>query len=411
MTYHHRRNLSLEVIILFLCIFIPCLGAEPIRLKVTADLANIREMPDIGSAMVLQIPRGAFLDAESKEGEWFKVKVEGEGGIVLTGYVHESLVTAVEPELKKTETKEPEKAVIERPRPPEITKTKEKTQPPPKKEPEKKPEPRTGQTAPAAPPAQAQAQRFYIVVSGSGFLLREGDLNLGGEGISLFYRDLFQIVGTGEYAHLRFGYLASVEFQIPLADRAWLGISAQGLFGRRESTIEFPIPGKTATLFTRPQVRSVPLSLSLNFYPASLFYVKFGLEYHFAEMRYLYRLEQGESWEQWQGKARGQGLGFFGGAGFDFRLSSGLALILEGSGRAGSVNKFKGTDTHTASGGLSAVEKGYLYFFQGKTGGDTSYPLLFVRENKPSEAGVTDAREATLDLSGIRFSAGIRIRF
>ena len=368
MTYH-RRVAGLTIIILAFCIVIPRLGAQPIRLKVTADLANIRENPDIGSAMVLQVPQGALLDAESKEGEWFKVKVEGEGGAVLTGYVHESLVTVVEPE------------------------------------------PQTVPTVPAAPPASAQAQRFFLIVSGSGSLLKEGDLNLGAEGLSLFYQDRYQVAGTGEFAPVRFCYSGSAEFQIPLTDQAWLGIGVQGISGRRESSIELPVPGKTMIFFTRPQMRSVPLSLSLSFYPASFFYIKFGLEYHFAEMRYLYRLEQDKAWEQWQGKARGQGLGFFGSAGLNIRLSSYLAFILEAGGRAASVKKFRGTDTHTSSGGISAVEKGYLYFYQGKTGGDSSYSFLFVRENKPSESGVTDPREADLNLSGIKFSAGIRIKF
>jgi len=411
MARNHRRTAILTLIILFFCLLLPKLGAEPVRLKVTAELANIRENPDIGSAMVLQVPQGAFLDAESKEGEWFKVTVEGEGGVALTGYVHESLVTVVEPEPKKTETKEPEKKVVEKSRPPEKIMAQDKPPAPPKKEPEKKSEPQARQTVSAVPPVAATTQRFYFVVSGSGFFWKEGDLNLGAEGLSLFYQDQFQTVGTSEFAPLRFGYSASVEFQIPLSDQACLGIGVQGLFGRRQSSIEFPRPGKTSTFITRPQVRSVPFSLSMNFYPAPVFYIKFGLEYHFAEMRYFYRLEQGEGWEQWQGKARGQGLGFSGGIGFDLGLTSNLAVILEGAGRAGSVKKFKGIDTHTSSGGISAAEKGPLYFFQGKTGGDRSYSFLFVRENKPSEAGVTDPREAELDLSGIKFSAGIRVKF
>ena len=407
---HHRRAAEIAFVVLF-CLLIPRLGAEPVRLKVTADLANIREKPDIGSAMVLQIPKGAFLEAESKQEEWFKVKFESEGGVLLAGYVHESLVTVLEPPSKPAETKEPEKKAPIKPKLPEKATTEEKTPPSAGKEPEKKPGPLAGQPDAASIPASARVSRFYLVVSGSGFLFKEGDLNLGAEGLSLFYQDLFQTPGNGEFAPLRFGYSASIEFQIPLSGRAWLGIGAQGLFGRRESTIDFSTPGKSATFITRPQVRSVPLSLSLSFYPAGFFFFKFGLEYHFAEIRYLYRLEQDEVWEQWQGKARGQSLGFLGGAGFDFRLSPNLALVLEAAGRAGRVKKFKGTDVHLNSGGLSASEKGFLYLYKGEIGGQAAYSFLFIRENSPSEAGVSDPREATFDLSGVKLSAGIRVKF
>jgi len=407
---HHRRAAEIAFVVLF-CLLIPCLGTEPVRLKVTADLANIREKPDIGSAMVLQIPKGAFLEAESKQEEWFKVKFESEGGVLLAGYVHESLVTVLEPPSKPAETKEPEKKAPVKPKLPEKAMTEEKTPRSAGKESEEKPGSLAGQPDAASIPAPARVPRFYLVVSGSGFLFKEGDLNLGAEGLSLFYQDLFQTPGNGEFAPLRFGYSASIEFQIPLSGRAWLGIGAQGVFGRRESTIDLSAQGKSAAFITRPQVRSVPLSLSLSFYPARFFFFKLGLEYHFSEMRYLYRLEQDGTWEQWQGKARGQGLGYFGGTGLDLRIAPNLSLVLEAMGCAGRVKSFKGTDVHQKSNGLSAAEKGFVYLYQGEIGGGDSYPLLFIRESSPSEAGVSGPRLATFDLSRVRLSAGIRVKF
>ena len=71
-------------------------SARPMKIKVTAEQANIREKPDIGSAIVQQIPEGAILDADKKEGEWFFVRYTLEDGGVIGGYIHESLVEGVE---------------------------------------------------------------------------------------------------------------------------------------------------------------------------------------------------------------------------------------------------------------------------------------------------------------------------
>jgi len=407
---HHRRSGLIPFIILS-CLIVLLPGAETVRLKVTADLANIRESPDIGSAMLLQTPKGALLDAESKQGEWFRVIFENEAGVRLTGYVHESLVTILLPAPKPAEMKEPEKGAQEKIKLPDKPVAGENPARRAGTEPEKKPEKPAGRTDSTSVRAAARVPRPCLLVSGSGFFFKESDLGLGAEGLLLLYQDEFQTPGSGEFDPLGFGYSASIEFQMPLSGRAWLGIGAQGVFGRRESTIDLSTPGKSAAFITRPQVRSVPLSLSLSFYPAEFFFFKLGLEYHFAEMRYLYRLEQDGTWEQWQGKARGQGLGYVGGAGLDLRIAPNLSLVLEAMGCAGRIKSFKGTDIHQNSGGLSAAEKGFAYLYQGEIGGGDSYPLLFIRESSPSEAGVSSPRLATFDLSRVKLSAGIRVKF
>lgn len=66
--------------------------ARTIKLRVSAEQANLREKPDIGSAVVQQIPEGTVLEADKKEGEWYLVRYTLEDGGVIAGYIHESLV-------------------------------------------------------------------------------------------------------------------------------------------------------------------------------------------------------------------------------------------------------------------------------------------------------------------------------
>jgi hypothetical protein len=52
-----------------------------------------------------------------------------------------------------------------------------------------------------------------------------------------------------------------------------------------------------------------------------------------------------------------------------------------------------------------------LYIYQGHVSAQTSYPLVFIRDRKPAEAGVSDARLAEVDFSGVALRLGFSFRF
>jgi hypothetical protein len=67
------------------------------KVRVIVAKANIRLKPDIQSTVVTGIPLGAVLDVIKKEGAWYQVKLPpDERAIVITGYLHESTVEAIE---------------------------------------------------------------------------------------------------------------------------------------------------------------------------------------------------------------------------------------------------------------------------------------------------------------------------
>src|SRR5512143_550423 len=102
MAMNPRRIWFAAVILIFsaaVSAALPAAGQErSIRVKGTAEQANLRERPDISSAVVQQIPEGTVLEADKKEGEWYLVRYTLEDGGVIAGYIHESLVTVVEGE-------------------------------------------------------------------------------------------------------------------------------------------------------------------------------------------------------------------------------------------------------------------------------------------------------------------------
>jgi len=166
-------------------------GSPVIKLKVTAEIANVRVKPFIGSNIVRQFPEGTVLEAERKEGEWFLVKMEPDETGTISGYVHESLVLALE-DIPITE---PVPApVVEIPPVEEV----EKEEPPPAKA---VPRPKATQPAPVEPPpsvyeatreimaAAAAESPVSLFLWGGGGITAVGDLNDGIQGLADFYAD------------------------------------------------------------------------------------------------------------------------------------------------------------------------------------------------------------------------------
>jgi hypothetical protein len=66
------------------------------RLKVKAEAAFIRLRPDSKSQAIGRVSSGTVLDLLSKEGEWYRINLPLRGGgLLLSGYIHQSRVEEV----------------------------------------------------------------------------------------------------------------------------------------------------------------------------------------------------------------------------------------------------------------------------------------------------------------------------
>lgn len=375
----------------WLFLFLPLLAAGSMKLKVTADLANIRSRPDIGSSIVRQLPQGAILEATGKEGEWYLIKLKPDEEGISSGYVHESLVQLLEEQ-------------------PQIS---QKVQPK-KEEPEKEQLP---QAKPAQKPSiplyeAPKRNHFALGFFGGGGYTSVGDLNSGADGFFNFYSDLLGAKPEGRFAAVHVHYLFGGELSFILSSRASVVVGADYFRGKRESAMTLSQNSLKHHLAAGPEIRVFPLRLFFGYRPFSFTFLKIGVEYSFAECRYLYRLEWANiSWQQWQGKAKAQGLGAVGSLGLEWEVTAGVALVAEVGGRFSRIKGFEGTSIYTDSLGLEVEEEGKLYFYQVKMTAEKVYDLAFVRSKRPSEAGVINPREAELDLSGASAKLGIKFKF
>ncbi|MBN2199276.1 MAG: SH3 domain-containing protein [Candidatus Aminicenantes bacterium] len=385
----HKRGAALlaAALALFLVVRI---GAA-VRIRVTAEVANLRLRPDIGSAIIRLIPRGTLLLSTAKEGDWYLVSVTTESGRTETGYVHESLVTLLSPEGEPEPGREPQPA--------------EPAGPPPKP-PEQKPAPRE-----TASSFFSRGNLFSLILGGGGVLVRGGDLNLGAQGLAVFFEDSLAAVTEDPVNPLRFGYAAGAEWLLPLAERVSLGLGAEFLRSRRQSAVLYRKGADEYAYTVTLSVWDLPLKAYLDFAPVSFVHLKIGVEYHIARAGYEYLWETKDGWQEWTGNAGGRGLGVFGGLALEWPLASSFSLVLDFGGRYAPLTGFSGTGTYLDSEGISSEENGTLYYYETRIAGRPPYALLFIRSRVPSEGGVYNPRAAEVDFTGLVLKAGFKMTF
>ncbi len=367
---------------------------QPLKVKVTAEQANLRERPDIGSAIVQQLPEGTVLDADKKEGEWFLVRYTLEDGGVIAGFIHESLVVVVDP---KTAVRRPEEAInIQDPIQPQ-------------EKPARTPERREPLSTERGLFADVPSYRISLTAGWNWLVV--GDLNSGAKGYGAYTSALLDIPPDGSINTLHQAYLGGIDFSFPLTSWLFLGIGVESFSGRKESYVTFQQEGSFDYIITRPSFRATPVKLSLTSYPQEWWYIRGSLDIYFVKAEYFYQFDQTLLREEWTGKATSMGLGFEGTLGREWEIGSVLSLFAEAGFRHAKIKGLKGKDTYANGGDDPVVEEGILYYFTKTSADGKNEPLLFVRESRPDEEGVVSVRNAMIDFTGAVLKAGLRIRF
>jgi hypothetical protein len=406
-----RKSILKIIVFCFTAIlFLPfsIVGQEVgMKLRVVSELANVRIKPDIGSAIIKQFPLGTILESSGKEKEWYQIRFELEGGESLTGYVHRSLVQLMEGELPQEIVLQEEVVKAEELKIVEIKKEEEIEEPEKEKVVEQKVVPMLHNLL----ADDSDAMHVSVLLYLGGHLASIGDLNAGAMGLGEYYEDLLGITGRGTVSELKMVYQFGAEFLLPLNPKLSFLIGADYLIGEKESLVDFTSGPAVQSFTTRPKIQALPVRVGLAYFPVSGLYAKAGVEFIITNCRYFYRFVNGNFWRQWDGDASSHGLGITGGIGYVLQVNSVIGVFAEASGRYAHIKGLDGTDHFTDSDGADSTENGKLYIYQGNLTGDKSYSLLYVLDKIPYGGGVSDPREATLNLSGFSLKGGIKIRF
>lgn len=408
-----HRPIRTTVLATLLALAAAALAGQVIQLKVTAEIANIRQKPSISSLIVRQIPEGGLLQASRKEGEWYLVSLEPDEIGTTAGYVHESLVLPLgespTPPAKK-------KRIVEQVAPPRPKPAEAETVAPP----DRAVTPRRDEPAAREPeyePAPAAASgdddmRPSIVLSAGLLSMAVGDLNDGAQGLADYYGFQLEASADGTIAPLRWTFPFEGEVRIPLG--SGFAVTAGGGYAgsSKLSSIAYAKTGQVNTFDTTPGFSIIPIKAGILFSPVPYFYAKAGFMVVRASTSYAYHFVHESFWQDWTGEAAAFGFGAFGALGVELSLGPSFAFVVEAGGQIGKVTGFKGTGTYYDSTMTAAAEQtGTLYAYEVKASSRDAFWLLFLRDKKPTEGGVYGAREAGLDLLGLTLKAGLKLKF
>jgi len=369
------------------------LGAAQIKLKVTAELANIRLKPSISSVIIRQIPQGEILEAVRQEGEWYLVKLDPDESGNASGYVHESLVLPLE-EIPKTERKA---QVVEPP-----VKT--------EKEPARKPKAGLRETE-AEAGGEGAVSAWSFTISGGGNYADGGDLNKAAQGLADYFGNQLSAAADATVRPARLSFMFGGEAATSIFPWLEVAVGADFFSSSKLSDIVYGSGEGAPAYSAKPRFQAVPISFSLKIYPQRSVYLKLGTAFYIASCGYFYRFENGEFWQEWNGEADARAFGYFGGLGIDMNLSESIALVLEAIAHYAPIKGFTGTGTYQDSTLAEPIsEDGTVYAYDASIKGQTSFPLLLIRSQRPAEGYVVNVREATLDFSGVSLRLGVKIR-
>jgi len=276
-------------IILLICILLflslsTFSSADEQKVKVTVDIANMRVKPSLQADVIGKLPMNTEITVISKMGDWYQVKLPPDpSGIVITGYLHQSVVAEVTVQAAPAFTPPP-------PPPASAKKTKKTAAPPP-------PAPTRTASIPTYAPAAAAA----VTWPKFGIFARGG---YGGNGIAA--------AGGITYTVMKF-------LAIELAG-GYFSINEEGDTTDPNALLE----GKLTT---------IPLQFSLLFrfeMDKIAPYIGGGVGYYLNS----YEIESTIT-DAWNAlgftieDAVDPGLGYHAGAGLDFLLSGNLAVNLD----------------------------------------------------------------------------------
>jgi Bacterial SH3 domain len=389
-----RRLRRISILCLGLVLLLPAQERKPqtIKLRVSAEQANLREKPDIGSAVVQQIPEGTVLEADKKEGEWYLVRYTLEDGGVIAGYIHESLVVV---ESQPGAAGEPPAAPA-------------KPAPVPQKTP-------PGEPKPVAIPVYESVVPVEVFLSLGVSTIVADDFNKGVRGLVDSNGALLGATPGGSVNSLRLTYLLGVEVFYRASPWISIGLGVDDLNGYRSSRVDYPPaePGLAVPYTTaRLSVQAIPVKFGVRFYPRPDFYLKGSFAYYTVKADYNYRFVPSEvSWQEWRGRATAHTLGMEVATGGEWALSSNMLFFAEAGFRMAQLDKFSGTGSYRDSGDVSSTAAGSLWYYQQRGADARGYNLLLVLASKPSGADILGARRATLNLTGPTLKAGVKFRF
>ena len=258
-------------------------------------------------------------------------------------------------------------------------------------------------------PGTADASVLTIRLFGGGTYLQGGDLNGGIKGWADFYKAYYLYYGSpqqsGSFNPVHLGFNAGGDIIFNLSSRFGIGLGTEYLLATKSSTLTFQSPDTNLTMrfVGKPSAAQAKVGL-FYFLPLGrnlTLNLHAGVGYYWAKGR----LESHSSYD-YIIDSDAKGIGYHGGLGLEWKLSSKLSLLIEGAGRYAVLSGFDGKVTMVGLGGWN----GKLYYWGATRSYIENYNYIDLLIDAPGGTGITFVREAKIDFSGFSLRAGFVIR-
>jgi len=271
--------------------------------------------------------------------------------------------------------------------------------------------------------AQNSFQKFNLKLSGGYGIIAGGDMPATTDGVNDVLADLATLEGfavTDKLENAKWGAEFGGEFIFNINRKFSVSLGMEYIRKATNSVAAIEL-GALASLSLEwePEYTATPINLSgYYFLPLgqnTKGYVKAGVGYYFAKIKYTIRNEEEllgiTYYEQQDGEAKDNGFGFHGGLGLEYSVAANIALFAEGTGRYVNLNDWD-VENRTSSSMGDADETGkFWYAEEYNEGTGKFYATMQLSEERPGDPGFRNVRKAKISLSGFALKLGIKIGF
>ena len=279
----------------------------------------------------------------------------------------------------------------------------------------------------ASPREKKFKPRLSIKLTGGIGYLFVGDINTHLKSYDNYLSHMTPYEG-GEMKRLHFGTDLGGELRLDVSPKFALSIGTGYISGKNKSYFEYrgPFPfhmplDNTQHYTLVPEIKAIPLELGIYYTRAfqsriNLLFTA-GIGYYFSKAS-LYKLHWSSAYgsilviytKEEKYNLSSNIFGLYGGIGFEYNIASNLALVLEVQGRYAQANP-KGTRISSVWELPWEEEEGSFYIGERNSEDYGRYcPDLIISPSKPTGDEFQYVKKAVLDLSGIAFRVGIRIK-
>jgi hypothetical protein len=152
---------------------------------------------------------------------------------------------------------------------------------------------------------------------------------------------------------------------------------------------------------------AVPIKIGIYYKFAGRSYLFGGVGYYSSNFSHSENYTYGDVTTSYSETSKGHGIGFYAGLGGESPIGPGFSLIYEISARYASVGGFTGNWNYSIN-GVASSGSGKLYYYELLDYTDHWYPWTSVQPAAPAGTEFRNAREATIDFSGVTFKIGFK---